>query len=56
MSNRAAFLDTPKGEFVVRDTEIPQPEKGEVLVRVSYGATSLLQSYTCGLWNKLYSR
>jgi Zn-dependent alcohol dehydrogenase len=34
MSNRAAFLETPKGQFVVRDAEIAEPREGEVLVKV----------------------
>ena len=34
MSNRAAFLESAKGSFVVRDAEIAELEEGEVLVRV----------------------
>ncbi|KAF2028354.1 GroES-like protein [Setomelanomma holmii] len=34
MSNRAAFLETAKGKFTVRDTERPEPGDGEVLVKV----------------------
>lgn len=34
MSNKAAFLETAKGEFVVRDTEIAQPGEGEILIKV----------------------
>ncbi|KAH5254458.1 hypothetical protein HBI67_151950 [Parastagonospora nodorum] len=34
MSNRAAFLESAKGSFVVRDAEIEELEEGEVLVRV----------------------
>jgi NADPH:quinone reductase-like Zn-dependent oxidoreductase len=39
MSNRAAFLETEKGQIVVRDAEIPEPEEGEVLIKV----------YACGI-------
>jgi hypothetical protein len=51
MSNRAAFLETPKGQFAVRDAEVPQPEQGEILIRVSLSEISFLQSYTCCLCN-----
>jgi hypothetical protein len=34
MANRAAFLESEKGKFVVRDAEIGQPGEGEVLVKV----------------------
>jgi NADPH:quinone reductase-like Zn-dependent oxidoreductase len=34
MSNRAAFLETAKGQFVVRHAEIAEPGEGEVLVKV----------------------
>lgn len=34
MRNRAAFLETAKGDFAVRETEVPQPEEGEVLIKV----------------------
>jgi NADPH:quinone reductase-like Zn-dependent oxidoreductase len=33
-SNRAAFIETPKGQIVVRDIDIPEPGEGEVLVKV----------------------
>jgi NADPH:quinone reductase-like Zn-dependent oxidoreductase len=33
-SNRAAFIESPKGQIVVRDTDIPEPGEGEVLVKV----------------------
>jgi NADPH:quinone reductase-like Zn-dependent oxidoreductase len=33
-SNSAAFIETPKGQIVVRDTDIPEPGEGEVLVKV----------------------
>ena len=52
MHNRAAILETAKGEFVVRDTEIPQPEQGEVLIRVCLRFIPLLRSYICRSWNK----
>ena len=34
MSNKAAFIDRPKGEVVVRDAETFEPEAGEVQIRV----------------------
>jgi len=34
MSNRAAFLESEKGKFVVRDTETGEPGEGEVLIKV----------------------
>jgi len=34
MSNRAAFVDSPKGPIVVRDTEVFEPEQGEVQIKV----------------------
>jgi NADPH:quinone reductase-like Zn-dependent oxidoreductase len=34
MSNLAAFLETEKGQIVVRDAEIPEPGEGEVLIKV----------------------
>jgi NADPH:quinone reductase-like Zn-dependent oxidoreductase len=34
MSNRAAFLESPNGLFVVRDAELSEPGPGEVLVKV----------------------
>jgi NADPH:quinone reductase-like Zn-dependent oxidoreductase len=34
MNNRAAFLETAKGEIVVRNAEIAELEEGEVLVKV----------------------
>jgi hypothetical protein len=34
MSNRAALVESPKGEVVVRDTEVFEPEPGEVQIRV----------------------
>ena len=34
MSNKAAFVETAKGQIVVRDAEIAQPGDGEVLVKV----------------------
>jgi hypothetical protein len=34
MSNRAAFLESEKGKFVVRNTETSDPGEGEVLVKV----------------------
>jgi Zn-dependent alcohol dehydrogenase len=34
MSNRAAFLETAKGELRVRDAELAEPGEGEVLVKV----------------------
>jgi Zn-dependent alcohol dehydrogenase len=34
MSNRAAFLETAKGEFRVRDADLVEPGEGEVLVKV----------------------
>ena len=34
ISNRAVFLEAAKGEFVVRDTKIWQPEEREVLIKV----------------------
>ncbi|KAH7084492.1 chaperonin 10-like protein [Paraphoma chrysanthemicola] len=33
-TNRAAFLETQKGQMVVRDTDTPEPGPGEVLVKV----------------------
>jgi NADPH:quinone reductase-like Zn-dependent oxidoreductase len=39
MSNLAAFVETEKGQIVVRDAEIPEPEEGEVLIKV----------YACGI-------
>jgi Zn-dependent alcohol dehydrogenase len=36
MSNRAAFLESAKGEFSVRDADIAQPEEGEVLIKASF--------------------
>ncbi|KAF2733869.1 GroES-like protein [Polyplosphaeria fusca] len=38
MANRAAFLETEKGEFTVRDTEIGQPGDGEILIKVHAAA------------------
>lgn len=35
MSNKAAFVDSEKGQIVVRDAEIGQPGEGEVLVKVT---------------------
>lgn len=35
MSNKAAYLESEKGSFVVRDAEVWQPGEGEVLVKVS---------------------
>lgn len=34
MSNRAAFIESEKGQIVVRDAEVPEPGEGEVLVKV----------------------
>ena len=34
MSNRAAFVDSPKGKVVVRDAETFEPGAGEVQVKV----------------------
>ncbi|CAO2653525.1 Nn.00g029360.m01.CDS01 [Neocucurbitaria sp. VM-36] len=34
MSNKAAFVETAKGQILVRDAEIAQPGNGEVLVKV----------------------
>ncbi|PSN71803.1 GroES-like protein [Corynespora cassiicola Philippines] len=34
MSNRAAFIDSAQGPIVVRDTEIPTPGGGEILIKV----------------------
>ncbi|KAJ4295011.1 hypothetical protein N0V90_007019 [Kalmusia sp. IMI 367209] len=36
--NKAAFLEEPKGKFVVRDAPIEQPGPGEVLVKIHAGA------------------
>lgn len=38
MANRAAFLETEKGQFVVRDAETWQPGPGEVLIKVHAAA------------------
>ncbi|KAF1958098.1 GroES-like protein [Byssothecium circinans] len=38
MTNRAAFLESEKGKFVVLDTEIPEPGEKEVLVKVHAAA------------------
>lgn len=35
MANKAAFLETEKGVFAVRDTEIGQPSDKEVLIKVT---------------------
>jgi NADPH:quinone reductase-like Zn-dependent oxidoreductase len=40
MNNRAAFIDSPKGQVVVRDAEVAQPGEGEVLVKVQACAIS----------------
>ena len=34
MSNRAAFLETVKGEFRFCDADLAEPGEGEVLVKV----------------------
>jgi hypothetical protein len=41
MSNRAAFIETEKGQIVVQDAEIAQPEQGEVLIKVTLGMFEL---------------
>lgn len=38
MSNRAAFIESEKGQIIVRDTEIAELEEGEILVKVHAGA------------------
>ncbi|KAF2681811.1 GroES-like protein [Lentithecium fluviatile CBS 122367] len=38
MENRAAFLESQKGVFVVRDAEIEQPREKEVLIKVHAAA------------------
>lgn len=34
MSNRAAFIESKKGQIVVHDTETAEPRDGEVLIKV----------------------
>jgi NADPH:quinone reductase-like Zn-dependent oxidoreductase len=34
MENKAAWLESEKGKFVVRETELAQPGEGEVLIKV----------------------
>lgn len=35
---KALFLESAGGEFAVRSTEIPKPEKGEILVKIHASA------------------
>jgi Zn-dependent alcohol dehydrogenase len=39
MSNKAAFIESEKGHFVVHETEIAQPGEGEVLIKVRPAAS-----------------
>jgi len=45
MANRAAFLESAKGAFVVRDADIEQPGEKEILIKVCNSTVSRLKQH-----------